>query len=59
MNTVLLKLLIVRVDQEKDKLTNEYRYLTADEEDEVVCAQANVRLPDDGLLSQELLYVSR
>ena len=37
-----------KIDKENRKLTEEVRYLTADEEDEVVCAQANEPIgPDD------------
>jgi DNA-directed RNA polymerase subunit beta len=37
-----------KIDKEKLKVTEEVRYLTADEEDEVVCAQANEPLSEDG-----------
>lgn len=37
-----------RIDKANKKVTEEVRYLTADEEDEVVCAQANEELTDDG-----------
>ncbi|CUH97840.1 DNA-directed RNA polymerase subunit beta [Propionispora sp. 2/2-37] len=33
-----------KIDKENHKVTNEVRYLTADEEDEVICAQANEEL---------------
>ena len=36
-----------KIDKENRKVTDEVRYLTADEEDEVVCAQANEELTDD------------
>ncbi|AOH52856.1 DNA-directed RNA polymerase subunit beta [Peribacillus muralis] len=37
-----------RVDPETGKITSQIDYLTADEEDNYVVAQANVRLSDDG-----------
>ncbi|PXW87730.1 DNA-directed RNA polymerase subunit beta [Streptohalobacillus salinus] len=37
-----------RVDPETGKVTEHYDYLTADEEDNYVVAQANARLADDG-----------
>lgn len=37
-----------RVDPETGKITSQIDYLTADEEDNYVVAQANVRLADDG-----------
>src|SRR5690625_85729 len=37
-----------RVDHETGKVTDQYDYLTADEEDNYVVAQANARLSEDG-----------
>jgi DNA-directed RNA polymerase subunit beta len=37
-----------RIDKVNKKVTEDVRYLTADEEDEVVCAQANEELTDEG-----------
>lgn len=37
-----------KIDKENLKVTQDVRYLTADEEDEVVCAQANEAIGDDG-----------
>ncbi len=42
-----------RVDPETGKVTNRIDYLTADEEDNYVVAQANVRLGDDGAFLDE------
>jgi DNA-directed RNA polymerase subunit beta len=42
-----------RVDPETGKITNQIDYLTADEEDNYVVAQANVRLSDDGSFLDE------
>ncbi|MGI6643034.1 MAG: DNA-directed RNA polymerase subunit beta [Bacillota bacterium] len=37
-----------KVDKEKGQVTNEVEYLTADEEDDAVVAQANSRISEDG-----------
>ncbi len=37
-----------KVDKEKRQVTNEVEYLTADEEDDAVVAQANARIDDNG-----------
>ncbi len=42
-----------RVDRETGKVTNEIDYLTADEEDAYVVAQANAKLNDDGTFANE------
>ncbi|HHU19941.1 MAG TPA: DNA-directed RNA polymerase subunit beta [Bacilli bacterium] len=42
-----------RVDHETGKVTHEYDYLTADEEDNYVVAQANARLNEDGTFADE------
>ncbi|RYG72771.1 DNA-directed RNA polymerase subunit beta [Lentibacillus lipolyticus] len=42
-----------RVDQETGKVTTESDYLTADEEDNYVVAQANARLNEDGTFADE------
>ncbi|MBU5594684.1 DNA-directed RNA polymerase subunit beta [Amphibacillus sp. MSJ-3] len=42
-----------RVDHETGKVTDQYDYLTADEEDNYVVAQANARLDDDGAFVDE------
>ncbi|MGG0719851.1 DNA-directed RNA polymerase subunit beta [Robertmurraya massiliosenegalensis] len=42
-----------RVDPETGKVTNQIDYLTADEEDNYVVAQANARLGDDGSFLDE------
>ncbi|WP_075980308.1 DNA-directed RNA polymerase subunit beta [Bacillus massilinigeriensis] len=42
-----------RVDPDTGKVTNKIDYLTADEEDNYVVAQANVRLGDDGSFLDE------
>ncbi|GEN56939.1 DNA-directed RNA polymerase subunit beta [Halolactibacillus alkaliphilus] len=45
-----------RVDTETGKVTEEYDYLTADEEDNYVVAQANARLGEDGsFLDEEVI----
>lgn len=45
-----------RVDHETGKVTHEYDYLTADEEDNYVVAQANARLSEDGVfISDEVI----
>lgn len=45
-----------RVDAETGKVTEEYDYLTADEEDNYVVAQANARLGEDGsFLDEEVI----
>ena len=51
----LLKHHIRRVDPETGKVTNRIDYLTADEEDNYVIAQANTRLDDDGHLLMKKL----
>ncbi len=42
-----------RVDPESGKVTNQFDYLTADEEDNYVVAQANARLGEDGTFLDE------
>ena len=42
-----------RVDHETGKVTDHYDYLTADEEDNYVVAQANARLNEDGTFADE------
>lgn len=42
-----------RVDRETGKVTNQIDYLTADEEDAYVVAQANAKLNDDGTFANE------
>ena len=42
-----------RVDRETGKVTNEIDYLTADEEDAYVVAQANAKLNEDGTFANE------
>ncbi|TRM11161.1 DNA-directed RNA polymerase subunit beta [Lentibacillus cibarius] len=42
-----------RVDQETGQVTNETDYLTADEEDNYIVAQANARLNDDGTFTED------
>ena len=42
-----------RVDRETGKVTNKIDYLTADEEDAYVVAQANAKLNDDGTFANE------
>ena len=42
-----------RVDPETGKVTDEIDYLTADEEDNYVVAQANARLDEDGTFVDE------
>ncbi|SHK00215.1 DNA-directed RNA polymerase subunit beta [Propionispora hippei] len=37
-----------KIDKENRKVTDDVRYLTADEEDEVICAQANEELTPEG-----------
>ncbi|SDC52321.1 DNA-directed RNA polymerase subunit beta [Pelagirhabdus alkalitolerans] len=45
-----------RVDPETGKVTDQYDYLTADEEDHYVVAQANARLGEDGsFLDEEVI----
>ncbi len=45
-----------RVDPETGKVTDQIDYLTADEEDNYVVAQANERLNDDGTFADESCY---
>ena len=55
-NLVSSKHHIVRVDPETGKVTSQIDYLTADEEDNYVVAQANARLEEDGaFLDEEVL----
>ena len=42
-----------RVDHETGEVTHDYDYLTADEEDNYVVAQANARLNEDGTFADE------
>ncbi len=46
-----------KVDKIKKKVSSEVVYLTADEEDEYICAQANERLSDDGWFEEEQVTV--
>ncbi len=46
-----------RIDKINKKVTDEVRYLTADEEDEVVCAQANEELTDQGWFKEARVTV--
>jgi DNA-directed RNA polymerase subunit beta len=46
-----------RVDPETGKVTNEIHYLTADEEDNYVIAQANVRIAEDGSFIDDSVIV--
>lgn len=46
-----------KIDKENRKLTDEVRYLTADEEDEVVCAQANELIGPDNWFVEERVTV--
>ena len=52
-NLDLSKHLTVVVDPETGKVTERIDYLTADEEDNYVVAQANARLDDDGSFLDE------
>ncbi|WP_181351059.1 DNA-directed RNA polymerase subunit beta [Thalassobacillus sp. CUG 92003] len=42
-----------RVDPDTNKVTSQFDYLTADEEDNYVVAQANARLEEDGFFTDE------
>jgi len=44
-----------RVDRETGKVTNKIDYLTADEEDAYVVAQANAKLNEDGTFANEIV----
>lgn len=46
-----------RVDKVNRKVTEEVRYLTADEEDEMYCAQANEELTEDGWFKEPRVTV--
>jgi DNA-directed RNA polymerase subunit beta len=46
-----------KIDKESRKVTEEVRYLTADEEDEVICAQANEALGEDGWFKEPRVTV--
>ncbi|GIM46111.1 DNA-directed RNA polymerase subunit beta [Collibacillus ludicampi] len=46
-----------RVDPETGKVTNEIHYLTADEEDNYVIAQANVKIAEDGSFVDDTVIV--
>lgn len=46
-----------RVDKEKGLVTEDIVYLTADEEDEFICAQANEQLEDDGSFKEDKVTV--
>lgn len=45
-----------KVDPETGKVTDQFDYLTADEEDNYVVAQANARLNEDGTFADETVY---
>lgn len=46
-----------KIDKENRKVTEEVHYLTADEEDEVVCAQANEELTEDSWFKKPRVIV--
>lgn len=46
-----------KIDKDNRKVTEDVRYLTADEEDEVVCAQANEALGPDGWFKESKVTV--
>jgi DNA-directed RNA polymerase subunit beta len=46
-----------RIDKVNKKITNDVRYLTADEEDEFIVAQANEAMTEDGWFKEPRVYV--
>ena len=46
-----------KIDKENRKVTEDVRYLTADEEDEIVCAQANESIGPDGWFTEPRVTV--
>ncbi len=44
-----------KVDRATGKVTNEVVWLTADEEDEYIVAQANSKLNEDGTFAEEIV----